>query len=99
MLFRRYEAPMLQWLQQSLSLETAKAMLLFGPVTVGALVVLGVAFRAITNRLDLEASDERNLAAFRMGLVTWQDRFAGSALHAKPGPYMLAFRRLVLSAG
>lgn len=92
MLFRRYEVPMLQLLQQSLSLEAANALLMFGPVTAGALVVLVVTFRGITKGLDLEATDERNLAAFRMGAAI----YVGTFLLGNNWDYRLAFLVLVV---
>jgi hypothetical protein len=92
MFFRRYEIPLLQLLQETLPLETATAMLMFAPIAAGVLVVLLVAFRAITNRLDLEGDDERNLAAFRMGAAI----YVGTFLLGNNWDYRLAFLVLVV---
>lgn len=92
MLFKRYELPLLQLLSQNLPLETAKAILMYGPIAVGVLVVLAVAFRAVANRLDLEAKGERNLAAFRMGASI----YVGTFLLGNNWDYRLAFLVLVM---
>lgn len=91
-LFRRYEHPILGWLEQYLPSATAFTLVKFGPTLAGPLILLIVAFYAVHSGRELEASDERNLAAFRMGASI----YIGTFLLGNNWDYRLAFLVFVI---
>ncbi len=91
-LFRRYELPLLQWLGQYLPFAWVESLLRFGPILVGLVVVLTVAVRGLKDSWVLAASDERNLAAFRMGASV----YVGTFMLGNNWDYRLAFLVLVI---
>lgn len=86
-LFRRYELPMLDWLQTYFRPGTAEAVLRFVPILVAMLMLLFVAIRALKYPSRVDVGEVRHVAAFRIGASI----YVGTYLLGNNWDYRLAF--------
>ena len=82
--FQRYEEQMLRYVNP--------ALLKFGPIVLGVILILIVALAGMHDRQSPQATSERNLAAFRIGASI----YVGTFLLGNNWDYRLAFLILVI---